>query len=293
MVYKSKIMKKYIQNSFLCLFLALMACNKVENKIYFEDGKAPVISANKTKVELEPGLEANQAITFSWTNPDYKFTTGPSSQDVTYTLEMDTVGANFSSKTKYVTQLSKDLSVTYTVETLNGILGNDMELQISPRRPYFIEVRITSSIGNSLRYTSSNIVTFEATPFQPPPKVQPPSNEKLFITGAATPASWMNGGSDDPAPIGQTFTKVRNTLYVLDNIFLIGGGEYLLVPRYDNWSAVGVDPEKYGSVKDTDKMNSSGDEFMAGGKNHKAPAESGNYKIEVNFQTGRTKIIKL
>ena len=296
-IVKIKHMTKYFIFPALCLILALSSCNKVENKIFFEGGTAPVISANKTVVDLDsiPANERNEAITLRWTNPDYKFTTGPSSHDVVYTLEMDTAGANFSSNVKYVTQISRDLSITYDIKTLNSILGNNMELQVKPRRPYLIEARVISSLGlsNSLRITSSNIVTFEATPFQPPPKIQPPSNESLFITGDATPGNWMNGGSDDPPPPGQKFTRVSENLYVLDKISLNGGGKYLLVPRYDNWDGVGSDPNKYGSVKEPDQMNPLGDEFTPGGNDFKAPPESGNYKIEVNFQTGRTKLIKL
>src|SRR5690242_17258831 len=112
------------------LLLAIWSCKKAENKIYFDGGTPPELSASTTTVTLEPGSEANTALVLKWTNPDYTFTTGLSSQDVTYTLEMDTLGGNFSSSTKYTTVISKDLSKSYSVAELNGILGNDLQLQL-------------------------------------------------------------------------------------------------------------------------------------------------------------------
>ena len=90
-------------------------------------------------VRLEPGEEANTAIIFSWTNPDYKFTTGGSSHDVSYLLEYDTLGANFSSSIKQTISVSKDLSFSYTVGAFNSVLGNTMFLQLDPRRTYTMQ----------------------------------------------------------------------------------------------------------------------------------------------------------
>src|SRR4029077_6705277 len=123
------------------LLLALTSCKKAENKIFFEGGTPPALSASTANVVLEPGLEANTAIVLKWTNPDYKFTTGISSQDVTYTIDIDTAGGNFASTNKYKTVVSKDLSLTYTVGQLNTILGNTMLLPLSPRRVYTLQFR--------------------------------------------------------------------------------------------------------------------------------------------------------
>ena len=155
------------------LLLIMLSCKKEINKIYYEAGTPPNLTASTSNVTLEPGLEANTAITFNWTNPDYMFTTGISSQDVTYTLEMDTLGANFSSSKKFTTVTSKDLSLTYTVGQLNSILGIEMALQISPRRSYTLQVRVTASVGSAVKLTS-NTVAFTARPFAPPPKIVPP-----------------------------------------------------------------------------------------------------------------------
>ena len=91
-----------MKNNFLKLcisfssLLLLWSCEKEENKIYYQGGTAPTLSASSTgPLVLTDANKNNTAVKFSWTNPDYKFTTGLSSQNVTYTLQVDTAGANF------------------------------------------------------------------------------------------------------------------------------------------------------------------------------------------------------
>ena len=68
----------------------------MKHKIYYEEGTAPVLTANRTStIPLSFATQDNEAIKLNWTNPDYKFTTGVSSQNVTYLIEIDTTGANF------------------------------------------------------------------------------------------------------------------------------------------------------------------------------------------------------
>ena len=95
----------------------------------------------------------------------------------------------------------------------------------------------------------------------------------------------MGGG--DPELASQQFTQVNPSLYVINSIALNGGGSYLFVPVYGNWS------NKYGFVGSGNGNNVNGDEFKAEGNDILAPAVSGNYKIEVNFKTGRFTVTKL
>lgn len=264
------------------LLLAITSCKKAENKIFFEGGTPPSLSASTTNVILEPGLEANTALALNWTNPDFKFTTGLSSQDVTYTLEMDTLGANFSSSKKYTTVISKDLSKSYTVGELNGILGNTMVLQLNPRRDYTLQLRVIASIGSSVSL-ASNVISFTAKPFAPPPKVTPPSSGKLYITGSATAGNWMGAG--DPELVSQKFTQISNTLYEI-TVALIGGQSYTFVPVYGDWS------NKYSIAIKNDPNEVNGGNFQVGGEDILAPAASGNYKITVDFQLGKFTVVK-
>ena len=80
----------------LVINMAFVSCKKDENKIYFEGGTDPVLSASSTGPFVLNKNDANNfAIRFEWTNPDYIFTTGVSSQNVTYTLQVDLAGGNF------------------------------------------------------------------------------------------------------------------------------------------------------------------------------------------------------
>jgi hypothetical protein len=262
------------------LLLMMISCKKEENKIFYEGGNPPVLSASATTVSLESGQEANTALVLTWTNPDYKFTTGISSQDVTYTLEMDTLGANFSSSKIYTFVLPKDLSKTYTVGELNAILGNDMQLQLSPRRNYTLQLRITSSIGSNLKLIS-NVVSFTTKPFAPPPKVNPPTTGKLYLVGDATAGGWNN-----PVPVpAQQFTQVSTTLYEI-TVPLIGGFQYLFLPLNGDWG------HKFACAKTANQSADGGDFGYDFTDNFPGPAASGTYKISVDFQRGKYTVVK-
>src|SRR6185436_20332779 len=113
-------MKQYLKLLALSIstLLMLAGCEKEENKIYFEGGTAPVLTTSKAAVHLDPATQDNNAVTFNWTNPDYRFTTGVSSQDVTYIFEIDTVGSNFSAPNHYVTAFARDISKSFTEKEL-------------------------------------------------------------------------------------------------------------------------------------------------------------------------------
>lgn len=261
-------------------WIAFNSCEKKENQIFYENSTPPVLTATTSAVTLEPGLENNVALVLNWTNPNYEFTTGVSSHDVLYTLEMDTMGANFNSNKKVTTVIAKELSKSYTVAELNGILGNDMLLQLNPRRSYTLELRVTASIGAVAKVTS-NTITFTARPFSPPPKVELPSTGDLFLVGDATPGGW-----DNPVPVpGQQFAKVSNTLYEI-TINLNGGKSLLFLPVNGDWG------DKYGWTGSNNENNPSGDNLKRGGGDIKVPDESGIYKITVNFQLGVFSIVK-
>ena len=91
---------KYFLSALTILFI-VASCRKDENKIFLEGGTAPVLSANKSgTIPLAFANQTQEAIKLTWTNPDYKFTTGLSTQNVTYQIEIDTTGANFTNPKK-------------------------------------------------------------------------------------------------------------------------------------------------------------------------------------------------
>ncbi len=266
------------------LLIILWSCKKEENKIYYEGGNPPSLSASRTgTIPLSFSTKDQVAVKLSWTNPDYKFTTGISSQTVNYRVEIDTTGSNFTSPKKKVISVSSDLSLSITDADFNDYLLN--QLRLDSLTTHNVEIRVTSFIGTAVPLYSNVLKFTGVKPYAIPPKVAPPASGKLYITGSATPGNWMSGG--DPELMTQKFTKVSPTYFVLSSIALNGGGSYLLVPVYGDWN------NKYGGLGANNTNNVNGDDFKPGGGDLLAPAVSGNYKIEVDFQVGKFTVTKL
>jgi starch-binding outer membrane protein SusE/F len=99
----------------------------------------------------------------------------------------------------------------------------------------------------------------------------------LFIVGDATSGGWNN-----PVPAAtQQFTRVNSSVFEL-TLPLNAGKEYLLLPVNGDWS------HKYAVADKTVVGLSAGGNFGYDlGDNFPAPTVSGNYKIAVNFVTGK------
>lgn len=283
-------MKKIIQP--LIVFASLLvaaSCEKVENKIYLESGKDPVLTLSATNVSLEPGNETKEALRLNWTNPDYMFTTGVSSHDVTYTIEIDVEGGKFESANKGEIVVAKELSKVFTVAELNSFLGNTMKLQTEPRKTYVLEVRVVASIGSAAKKYSS-VLKFTTSPFNPPPKVEPPgtpannyNDGELWIVGDASPNGWANPLQAQYLA-SHKFTRLSKTKYEL-TITLPGGGGYKLIQKDGVWATqyhmtVGTWAGGEFEKKDSDPQ-------------FPGPPAAGSYKITVDFQLGTYSVVKL
>ena len=268
-------MKNIIKLLFGTIFTAalILSCKKDENKVYFQGGTNPVLTASSTApMVLLIANKNNPAITFTWTNPNYQFNTGPSSQDVNYILQIDTTNSNFTNPGKSETSISKDLRLSLTVGELNTKL---LAMGLIENMPHNMEIRIKATLLNSSVPLYSNVIKIVITPYL---DVVYPVPAKLYITGSATPASWMGGG--DPELLSQKFTKVNSSKFEI-TIALSANNSYLFVPVYGDWS------NKYGYTGSNNNNNVSGDDFKPDGGDMKAPAASGTYKVTVDFKTGK------
>jgi hypothetical protein len=259
------------------LSLVLFSCTKDENRNYLTGGNPPALTASVTgNIPLSFANKDNPALTLSWTNPNYQFTTGISSQDVNYIIEIDTTGANFSNPAKQTISVSKDLDRTFMQGEFNDYLLN--QLVLKPGIPHNIEMRVISSLGGVKAVPLiSNVLKFTVVPYAIPPKVPPPTTGRLYLVGSATAGGWSN-----PVPVpSQEFTKISETLYQIITP-LIGGQEYLFLPLNGDWG------HKY-AVKDNTVagLAEGGDFGYDFSKNFPGPAASGNYKIVVDFQRGK------
>ena len=256
------------------------ACKKDEHKIFFEGGTAPVLTASRSNtIPLSFATENEEAVKLNWTNPDYSFTTGVSSQSVSYLIEIDTTGANFTNPKRQSIAVSQELERAFTQSQFNDYLLN--QLVLTPGIPHNVEVRVKSTLGNNTVPLLSNVLKFTVTPYAIPPKVQPPSSNELYITGNALASDWTNS-----PPPSQKFTRLSNTLYEI-TVPLTGGNSYTFLPVYGSWDF------KYSIEKKNDPDLVNGGDFKVGGEDILAPAASGNYKITVDFQRGKFEVKKM
>lgn len=260
--------------------LLMVSCKKAENQEYYEGGTAPVLSSDvSAPMVLDPLRKNVQAVKFSWTNPNYRFTTGVSSQDVGYTLQIDTAGSDFINPDLGELSFSKDLSTALTVGELNKTL---LSMNLNPGVTYNLKARVKSALNNTSVPLYSNVIEFTVTPYLDaavtPPGTPPLFEDgKLFLVGNATAGDWNN-----PVPVPtQQFTRIDATHYEI-TVPLIGGRQYLMLPVNGSWDA------KYGNKCGSDGCNSAtGDDFVAAGSNIQGPPTDGTYTIKVNFVSGK------
>jgi hypothetical protein len=276
---------KYISKILLLsslLITSLWSCKKDENQVFFTGGTEPVLKSSLASASSLTLTEPDKDLTafvLSWTNPNYSFTTGVSSQNVSYTIEIDTTGANFTSPKKKEVSLSSDLSKGITIGELNSYAVADLGLKTGMN--HNVELRVKSSLANA-GVLYSNVIKYTINPYLVV-KVALPSSGDLFLVGNASPGGWNN-----PVPVpSQKFTQVSATVYEL-TIALTGGNSYLLLPVNGSWS------DKYGGAGSGNNSNNvNGDDFKRGGSDLLAPAASGNYKISVDFVSGKFTLTKL
>ncbi|MFN9115787.1 MAG: SusE domain-containing protein, partial [Bacteroidota bacterium] len=260
----------------IILIAGFTACQKADKLPFYGEGSAPQLSASATVVNPPPADSNKVVLTLNWTDPGH-------AQDKSlykYYLEVDSSGRNFSKATIINVTVDKDKrTYAFVAKDLNNILlSYGFQFNVA----YDIDVRVVSSYGNNNEQKKSNTVKVKATPYKIPPKVTLPSSGSLFIVGAATQGDWNN-----PVPVPtQEFQKIDETTY--GGIFQLNGGqEYLLLPVNGSWDTkYAISDNMLPGVADEGSFF-----FSSGpGSNFKAPANSGVYKITVDFQLGKYKV---
>ncbi|WP_276503831.1 SusE domain-containing protein [Terrimonas pollutisoli] len=271
---------------FFLLTGALSSCKKDEDKIFLESSTAPVLTASSTDAMVLTNADKDKtAITLNWTNPDYKFTTGISSQNVTYTLQFDTLGSNFT-KNRNIQEMAiaNDLGVTLSVKELNSFLS---KMELLAGKAYNMEMRVKATLVNNSVPLYSNVIQIKITPYLDF-AVEPPGTAannyddgNLWVTGDCFPSpDWAN---PLPSPYDGSlkFTKIDKLHYELEVNFDKTGG-YKMIQEQGNWDT------QYHAI--TAGAALSGDFKKENADPQFASPGAGKYKIEVNFQTGKYKL---
>ncbi|MFZ4058443.1 MAG: SusE domain-containing protein [Ferruginibacter sp.] len=271
-------MKKMLKSILGVLFLgaALMACKKDENKVTFDgNGSAITFASSASGSFVFTRVTSGDVFsTMSWNNPDFKFNTGISSQDVTYTLEVkQATQANFIGGAT----IAKDLSKVFTKKEINDILTLPAPggLDLDPLVPQDIQMRIRASVaGAPQSYVYSNVLSFVITPYSNDPD--------LWITGNGTPSNWTNS-----PPAAQKFAYSRATKKHTITMAFTPGNQYKFLTVSGQWQP------QWGGCSPTGGSIS---ENPGGGSDPAAidtPPVAGNYLITVDLVAKTCTVVKL
>lgn len=269
--------KQPIKYLILLLSVVILSCDKEEERVTFLQGKPPVLSVSSTTdLTLIKDKFNYSSLQFQWTNPAYEFSNGLNTQAVSYTLEIDNTTGFLNSK-KVEISFENSLSKSFTVGELNGQLG---KLELADNVPNKFYFRLKASLPSNNAPLYSNVVNITISTYL---DVVYPVPAKLFLIGGATPKGWDNTPEN---LVTQQFTVVNSFTYEIASVALKPDG-YLMIPVAGDWSA------KYGFTGAKQGNNTTGDiTFKPAGEDFQGPAE-GNYKMTVNFKTGKMTVTKL
>jgi len=269
--------------------LGFLSCKKEENKVIYEGGTAPVLSTSNTgTVVLIKDKRTENALTLSWTNPNYMFNTGISSQNVNYVLQIDTAGKNFVSSKLQEMSIPSDLGVKLTAQQLNTFLS---KMEFKSGVDQSIDIRVKSTMANKSAALTSNTLTVKVNPYLDF-AVEPPGTEannyndgNLWLLGDAV-ASGFSNPLPSPYDVSQKFTRV-DIMHYEANITFVGGGGYKLIQTQGVWGT------QYHALDGSVGAALSGS-FEKKDSNPTFPGPSaGTYKVQINFQTGKYTLTKL
>jgi len=246
----------------------LTGCEKAEKLPYYGLGSPVVLSSSASAIAPAVSDSNKKVLVLNWSFPHY----ATDSSNIKYIIEIDSTGRNFAHETtKVVTQVLTD---TFLAKELNNIM---ISYGYAFNVPVTMDFRITSSYANNNEIYVSNVIKVKITPYLVPPKVVPPASRTLYLVGSATAGGW---GNPVPAP-AQQFQMIDTVTYE-GTFFINGGNEYLFLPVNGDWS------HKYAVADKTLPGLSNGGSFGADlSDNFPGPANTGMYKIHVDFQNGK------
>jgi starch-binding outer membrane protein SusE/F len=233
----------------LAFVLAWGACKKEETQVVLNPSAKLVATLSANTVVLLKDQAANDALTVSWTTPDFGFPAAAS-----YSIYIDKKGNNFAKPS--VIGVGADLKKVFKSSELNTIMLN---LGLLPGAVSDLDFRVDCLIG-AATVLSTTINNLKATAY----------SEKLDLTttwgvvGDATPGGW--NGPDLP----MYKTDVANELVAYVSL---NAGQ-IKFRQNNDWA---VNLGATGSVEPN--TNPSGS-LVAGGKN--LGVTKGTYKITMN-----------
>ncbi|GAA4927649.1 SusE domain-containing protein [Mucilaginibacter defluvii] len=143
--------------AFGMMMLVLWSCKKDEVQSVASDSPASgTLKASETTLNLEKANEAETAVTFNFTEPDFGFKAA-----VKNTLQIAIKGSNFAAP-KEVAIDAKVTSKTYTVLEFNQVL---LALELPFDSATEIEARVKSEVNDKLKTIYSSTVSMSVKPY--------------------------------------------------------------------------------------------------------------------------------
>ena len=172
-------MKKYINKIlFLLTFTVLIVGCEKDDVVVINEDFTTTVSLNNDNIVLEEANEGQEALTVSWTNPDFGYNAAAE-----YNVLFDLKGGDFSSPESK--PAGSELEKVLSTEELNSVLLN---LGAEPGTETTLDVKVDIILSN--QYSRSTAITeLTATPYSGVLDLTTPWG----VVGSATPNGWGDG----------------------------------------------------------------------------------------------------
>ncbi|MEP6467567.1 MAG: SusF/SusE family outer membrane protein [Parafilimonas sp.] len=186
---KTTLNKRIIYAITFCMiiFSIFSACKKTEDFSPKDINGALAVTASDSVIVLNEATATTTALTLNWTTgSNYK-----SGASITYVLQLDKEGNNFSSP--LTNNIGKaTYSIAYTTAALNTLLSTYWNATADTT--FNLQARVYTIIGDgTMKGDTSDAINISVTPYLPVSK-------SLYIIGSATATGWDASAADSLTP---------------------------------------------------------------------------------------------
>ena len=184
--------------------LSLWSCKKDENKVVATDGAPGALKTSATTVVVDKSMLTKDVVVFNMSNANFGYQAAVSS-----VLQIAPKGTNFAKPSETI------LDANATTKAFNGLDFNNLllGLKLSSAANSDIEVRLKSSISNTVAPVYSNVLTISAKPF--------PLTAWIYVPG--------NYQGWNPSTADSLISPTGDGIYT--GIIPFDGGEFKITPQ--------------------------------------------------------------
>lgn len=184
--------------------LSLWSCKKDENRVVATDGSPGALKASASTVVVDKSMLTTNVVTFNMSNANFGYQAA-----VSNVLQIAPKGTNFAKPSETVLDANEMTKAFNGLDFNNLLLG----LKLPSTSNSDIEVRVKSSISNSVSPVYSNVVTISAKPF--------PLTAWVYVPGAYQ--GW------NPPTADSLISVAGDGVYT--GVIAFDGGEFKITPQ--------------------------------------------------------------